>query len=73
MTPAALALAKTLELITLAIEASAAANRISALIAARQAAGKEITEDDFAALMADRQIAQAALAASIIKRQDAGG
>lgn len=61
------------DLITLAIEASVAVNRISALIQARQAAGKEITQEDWTGLLSDRQIAQAMLLASIRNREVSGG
>ena len=61
------------DLITLAIEASVAANRISALIQARQAAGAEFSPEDWAGLLADRQVAQAMLLASIRKREVSGG
>lgn len=73
MSSTALALAKAIELITLATEAAAAANRISALIAQRQATGSQLTDADWAALLQDRQIAQLALMASIAKRQAAEG
>lgn len=73
MTHTALALAKVIELVTLATEATAAAQRISALIAQRQASGSQLSEEDWIALMNDRQIAQAALLASIVKRQTQGG
>jgi len=61
------------DLITLAIEVSAAANRVSSLIAARQAAGAQLSADDWAGLLADRQVAQAMLLASIRKRDVSEG
>lgn len=68
----AIAIAQAIQLITLATEAAAAASRISALIAQRQAAGTELSEQDWAELINDRAVAQAMLLASISKRQ-AGG
>lgn len=66
---AVLALSRAIELMTLAAEAAPAAQRISALIQQRQAAGSEITNDDWIELLADRATAQALLAASIVRRQ----
>ena len=67
---AVLALAKAIELMTLAAEAAAAAQRISALIQQRQSAGSDLTNDDWATLLEDRDLARTLLAASIARRQD---
>lgn len=68
----ALAIAQAIQLITLATEAAVAASRISALVSKHQAAGTELTEEDWRELLADRAMAQSMLIASIAKRQVAG-
>lgn len=73
MTPTAVALAQVMDLVELAAQSSAAAQRISALIAQRHARGEEITDEDWMALVNDRQMAQTMLVASIAKRRAAEG
>lgn len=69
MSPTVLAISKAIELITVATELSAAASRVSALIAKAQAAGRDITDEEWNSLLADRAMAQAMLMASIRKRE----
>jgi hypothetical protein len=65
----ALALAKLIDLALLATQAIDAMTKITALIDARRAEGRTITEDDWAALMLDRQLAMTLLSAAIAKQQ----
>ena len=69
----AVVISQLIQLVTLANEATAAAARISALIAKHQATGTDISAEDWNALLADRQIAQAVLLASIKKREASEG
>jgi len=66
------ALRTAVELATLAAEMAAAAQKVSALVLERQEAGQPLSTEDWAGLIADRQVAQAMLAASIARRATEG-
>jgi hypothetical protein len=71
VTPAVAVIGQLLELVMLAEAATTAAVRVSNLIAERQRAGTDITDADWAELLADRATAQVLLLASIAKRRAA--
>lgn len=62
------AIALAIDLITLATEAAAAAQRVSLLLQKRQAEGTEVTDEDWATLLSERAAALALLHVSIGRR-----
>ena len=67
-----IAIAQLIQLVNLAVEAASAAQKVGALLEERHAAGREITPEDWQALLTDRVTAQAMLLAAIRQRQSTG-